>query len=105
MKRVKTLVVTRPISAQAPAPQRVRGHFPARVDHREGFAPLLVVIPVIGLLIVGLLIMVLSTFVKAPRSASSTYSDEDEEVRVELPVGDEIGLGETPVDLGPAFSR
>ena len=106
VNRVKTLVAPRPVTAQAPAPQRIIDHFPARINHGEDLAPWLVVIPVISLMMAGLLIMVLSTFVAAPPlSPSPSSSDADEEVQVNLPVIDEIEVGETTVRLGPAFSR
>jgi len=109
VNRVKTLVAPRPVTAQAPAPQRIIDHFPARIDHGEDLAPWLVVIPVISLMMAGLLIMVLSTFVKAPpRPPGPSSSDADEKVQEaqgDLPVIDEIDVGETMVRLGPAFSR
>jgi hypothetical protein len=70
--------------------------FPARVDPGEGIAPELVVIPLISLILAGLLIMVLATFVDTPPlSPSSSSSDSDEEVRTDLPVIDEIEVGES----------
>jgi len=109
VNRVKTLVVTRPVGAQAAVPRRIVDNFPARVDRGEGFASWLVVLPVISLMIAGLLIMMLSTFVKAPpRPPGPSSSDADEKVQEaqgDLPVIDEIDVGETMVRLGPAFSR
>lgn len=104
MSRIKMLVLTRPGGAQAPAPQRMSDRFPARVDHGEGLAPLLVAIPVLSLVLAGFLIMMLATLVEAPRlSSSPSSSDAAKEVRVGLSVLDEIEVGETMVRLGPDF--
>jgi len=106
MKGVEALVATRPGAAQAPAPQRIADHFPTPVDHDEGLPRWLVLIPVVSLMMAGLLIMVLSTFVPAPPPSPSPASfTADEEVQVDLPVIDEIEVGETMVRLGPAFTR
>lgn len=81
-------------------------HCPARTDHGEGFAPWLVVIPVISLLMAGLLIMVLSIFVKAPsRPPTLSFSDGGEEIQVDQPVIDEMAVGEPTVRRAPAISR
>jgi len=106
VNRVKTLVAPRPVTAQAPAPQRIIDHFPARIDHGEDLAPWLVVIPVISLMMAGLFIMVLSTFVEVRSpSPSRLSSDTQEDVEVGLPVIDEVEIGETTVRLGPALFR
>jgi hypothetical protein len=80
-------------------------HRATPVDHGEGFAPWLVVIPVISLLMAGLLIVVLSTLVRAPRSPALSLSPRGEEIQVEQSVLDEIEAGETTTRLGPAFLR
>ena len=96
VSRVKTFIVTRPAGARAPAPQRMTDRFPARVDPGEGVAPEVVVIPLILLIVAGLLIMVLATFVDTPSvSPSLSSSDADEEVHADLPVIDEIEVGES----------
>jgi hypothetical protein len=103
---VEPIVVTQPMGARAPAPHRITAHSSARVDQGDGFAPWLVAIPVISLMMVGFLIMMLSTFVAAPPLSSIPLSSdgEEEEVRVELPVIDEIEIGETTVSRA-GFSR
>src|SRR5438552_16675475 len=109
VNRVKTLVVTRPVGAQAAVPRRIVDNFPARVDRGERFASWLVVLPVISLMIAGLLIMMLSTFVKAPpRQPGPSSSDAHEKVQaalVDLPGSEESDVGEAMARRGPAFSR
>src|SRR5436309_13861815 len=106
VNRVKTLVVTRPVGGQALGPQRIIDHRPARVSHGDGFALWGVAIPVISLMMAGLFIMVLSTFVEVRSpSPSRLSSDTQEDVEVGLPVIDEVEIGETTVRLGPALFR
>jgi len=107
MNRVEALVVERSAAAQAPALQeRIADHLQAPVDHDEGLPPWLFLIPVVSLVMSGLLIMVLSTFVGAlPLSPSPSPSSADEELTVNLPVIDEIEVGGAKVRLRPAFTR